>query len=27
VYLRVNAVFDPLRGDPRFEAIARSMKL
>jgi tetratricopeptide (TPR) repeat protein len=27
VYLRVNAVFDPLRGDPRFEAIARSMQL
>jgi serine/threonine-protein kinase len=27
VYLRVNAVFDPLRGEPRFEALAKRMKL
>jgi serine/threonine-protein kinase len=26
-YLRTNAVFDPLRGDPRLEAIAKRMKL
>ena len=26
-YLRVNALFDPLRGAPRFEALARRMKL
>ena len=27
VYLRVNAVFDPLRREPRFDALVRRMKL
>lgn len=27
VYLRVNAVFDPLRGEPRFQALVERMKL
>jgi serine/threonine-protein kinase len=27
VYLRVNAVFDPLRGEPRFEELVRKMNL
>ena len=27
VYLRVNSLFDPLRGEPRFEALARKMRL
>jgi tetratricopeptide (TPR) repeat protein len=26
-YLRVNAIFDPLRGEPRFEELARRMNL
>jgi hypothetical protein len=27
VHRRVNEIFDPLRGEPRFEAVARRMKL